>query len=102
MSNEYFDSLFDAIEFLPEKWVTIDINKIDQKIFVSIRDSGPGIKEEIVAKMMQPFFTTKSIGKGTGLGLSIALGIVQDHKGILTYDSTSEHTRFVLEIPICD
>ena len=50
--------------------------------------------------MMQPFFTTKDVGKGTGLGLSISLGIIQDHRGTLQFDSSCPNTRFVITLPV--
>ncbi|OYZ23110.1 MAG: hypothetical protein B7Y39_06365 [Bdellovibrio sp. 28-41-41] len=55
---------------------------------IKVIDSGRGIQKEILSKLMQPFFTMKSVGKGTGLGLSISKGIVQKHGGDLGYDST--------------
>jgi two-component system NtrC family sensor kinase len=48
---------------------------------ISIRDTGPGILPENMAKLFSPFFTTKPVGKGTGLGLSICYGIVKMHHG---------------------
>lgn len=93
---------FDAIEVLNEKWVTVVISSFENKIKIEVTDSGNGIEEAVVNKMMQPFFTTKAIGKGTGLGLSIAVGIVEDHKGTLSYDPNSKHTRFILEFPKCN
>ncbi len=37
--------------------------------------------DEVMRKVMEPFFTTKEVGKGTGLGLSISYGIIENHKG---------------------
>lgn len=39
------------------------------------------------------------MGKGTGLGLSISKGIIEDHQGVLKFDSYFPHTRFVIELP---
>jgi PAS domain S-box-containing protein len=90
---------FEAVETLPEKWVALEVTSQNKLFTISITDSGNGIGPDIVAKIMQPFFTTKEIGKGTGLGLSIALGIIEEHKGMLRYDSTSKNTRFIIELP---
>ena len=43
-----------------------------------IEDSGPGIPAELRSKILEPFFTTKSVGKGTGLGWPIVLRILRD------------------------
>ena len=44
-----------------------------------IEDSGPGIPAELRSKILEPFFTTKSVGKGTGLGMPIVLRILERH-----------------------
>jgi signal transduction histidine kinase len=67
---------------------------------VEIADTGQGIAPENLARIYDPFFTTKSPKKGTGLGLSITYGIVQEHSGIIEVESTVGHgTRFRLEFP---
>ncbi len=69
-------------------------------VYVSFRDSGSGIAPEHLAKIYDPFFTTKQIGKGTGLGLAVSYGIVQDHSGQITVNSTLEQgTTFRLAFP---
>jgi signal transduction histidine kinase len=90
----------DAIADLPNRWISIEMNIEENLLQIIITDSGNGIEAKIAEKMMQPFFTTKEIGKGTGLGLSISMGLARDHKGKLSYDSTSANTRFFLELPI--
>ena len=65
------------------------------------RDTGSGIPAEQLSRIYDPFFTTKAIGKGTGLGLSITYGIVQEHGGTITCDSTvGQGTRFTLPLPL--
>jgi two-component system NtrC family sensor kinase len=67
---------------------------------VEISDTGQGIPTENLARIYDPFFTTKGPKKGTGLGLSITYGIVQEHNGSIEVDSTLDHgTRFRLEFP---
>ncbi|MDZ4663076.1 MAG: ATP-binding protein [Pseudomonadota bacterium] len=98
--SNLLNNSFDAVSSLPEKWVRIDIKSSNERVQISVTDSGYGIQPHIVDKLMQPFFTTKEIGKGTGLGLSISKGIIEDHQGSLRYDSTSSRTRFVIELPL--
>lgn len=91
---------FHAIRHLPEKWIEIRSEEIGNDFFrLIVTDSGSGIPADIVNKIMQPFFTTKKIGEGTGLGLSISKGIIEEHGGTLTLDTTSPHTRFIIEMP---
>lgn len=63
----------DAIGELSEKWIRIGVKKIgDNKIEVAVTDSGLRPSDEIIKKILTPFFTTKAPGQGTGLGLNIS------------------------------
>ncbi len=90
---------YDAVQSLPERWISVDAQEAGEYVEISVSDSGRGVPPEIIPKLMQPFFTTKEVGKGTGLGLSISKGIVDNHDGSLELDSSSEHTRFVVRLP---
>lgn len=108
--NNSYDALQDSdLKSKPEtsqeptsisKWIKLAAIENKGKIEIRVADSGYGISEEIVRKLMQPFFTTKPPGKGTGLGLSISKSIALDHGGTLVYDSYAEHTTFKLTLPI--
>ncbi|MFH0787886.1 MAG: PAS domain S-box protein, partial [Pseudomonadota bacterium] len=50
-------------------------------VVVSFKDTGEGIPEEILGKVLEPFFSTNPVGRGTGLGLSLCFGIVEAHGG---------------------
>lgn len=62
----------------------IECHRTEMYVVVSVRDSGPGIPEDALAKLFDPFYTTKPVGEGTGLGLSISYGLAMDMRGDLT------------------
>lgn len=67
-------------------------------VLVRIKDSGPGIPEEIKDRIFEPFFSTKE--EGSGLGLAIARRILQDHKGwIHVHSKPGQGTTFVVGLP---
>ena len=72
----------------------------DGSLTVDISDTGVGIAPENVAKIYDPFYTTKGVGQGTGLGLAVTYGIVQEHTGRISVDSTpGRGTTFHIQIP---
>ena len=82
---------------------TVDIvtSRDDDKVYISVSDTGPGIGEEEAKKIFEPFYTTKAAGEGTGLGLSVTYGIIQDHKGSIRVErAESGGARFVIELPL--
>jgi signal transduction histidine kinase len=67
---------------------------------VTITDDGPGIPEEVQARVFEPFFTSKAVGSGTGLGLDTALRIVRDrHHGDVALTSRPGETAFTVRLP---
>ncbi|MEH2074836.1 MAG: ATP-binding protein [Nostoc sp.] len=83
--------------------ITIRTKVLDgQWVVIRIADNGPGMKEEVIRRIYDPFFTTKDVGKGTGLGMAISYQIVVDkHAGILKCRSQpGEGTEFWIQIPV--
>lgn len=74
----------DATSGLPEPLLTISAKILGDSICIFFRDNGPGISEQSMSKIFDPFYTTKPVGKGTGLGLSISYGIIERHGGQLS------------------
>jgi len=67
---------------------------------VSIRDDGPGIPPEVLPKIFQPYFTTKSARQGTGLGLNIVQRLIKESKGALRVQTrVGEGTTFSVYVP---
>jgi signal transduction histidine kinase len=82
-------------------WLTIVTKDGQAGAAVEIADTGSGIPPDQLSRIYDPFFTTKAIGKGTGLGLSITYGIVQEHGGTISCDSSvGQGTRFSLTLPL--
>ena len=67
---------------------------------IRIADNGNGIDSDAIAKIYDPFYTTKPIGRGTGLGLAISYQIIQSHEGYLHCTSeVGRGTEFIIKIP---
>ena len=81
-------------------WLTIASRVEGDRAIVEVADTGSGIPSEYIARIYDPFFTTKAIGQGTGLGLSITYGIVREHDGAIDCDSAvGQGTRFTVTLP---
>jgi len=94
--------LTNAIQSIDKKGeITIETSILKHNLTIKISDTGCGISEEILAKITDPFFTTKEPGKGTGLGLSITQNIIDDLKGKLTFKSKPDKgTSVSIKLPL--
>jgi len=91
----------DALEPVERKTIAIECRLAGDFVQVAFRDNGPGIPEGLEQRIFDPFFTTKEVGSGTGLGLSIAYGIVNEHRGTITVDSSpGKGASFHVELPL--
>jgi hypothetical protein len=78
-------------------WLTIVTRVEGGRAIAEVRDTGMGVSPEHLARIYDPFFTTKGTGRGTGLGLSISYGIVQEHEGTIECQSAiGQGTTFVI------
>jgi two-component system sensor histidine kinase PhcS len=67
--------------------IVVSCSAADERLKVSVRDNGTGIKASDLSRIFEPFFTTKGPGEGTGLGLSICHTIIQNHGGTISASS---------------
>jgi two-component system sensor histidine kinase PhcS len=72
----------------------------DARLHVNVRDNGPGIAAENLARVFEPFFTTREVGQGLGLGLSISYAVVERHGSTLFAESElGKWTAFNFDLP---
>ena len=81
--------------------ITLRSGRVADEVWISITDTGQGIPPERMARIFDPFYTTKPVGQGTGLGLSVSYGIVKKHGGRIDVQSqTGAGTTFTIRLPI--
>jgi len=98
----FLNLIFNAIDAMPKGGrmsISSGIGTHQKEVWIKINDNGCGISEQNMEHIFDPFFTTKEEG-GTGLGLSIVYGIVKDHKGDVSVESSpGKGTSFLISLP---
>ena len=79
------------------KTLTLEVTTAPQALTIVIRDDGPGMSDEELARAFDPFYSTKA--SGTGLGLAITRQILEDHGGRIDVESNSSGTAISLVLP---
>ena len=102
MEQVIVNLLINAVQVLPDGGIIKVKSREyleDEVITIEIEDNGPGMRKELLDRIFEPFFSTKA--NGTGLGLSLSYGIIKNHEGRITVDSSSDRgTKFLVELPI--
>lgn len=102
MHQALLNILSNAVDAIDGKGsIEIITNIADNKLLVSVKDTGCGISEENLPKITDPFFTTKDPGKGTGLGLSITHNVIEEHQGSIEFSSKiNAGTTVLVKLPL--
>jgi len=96
-----FINAADAMEGMKDARLLIDVSNSDDSVFIIVEDNGPGLEDDKLEKIWEPFFTTKPAGKGTGLGLPICRSIIEGHGGIIDVERAGNGgLRFKIELPL--
>ncbi|RII28331.1 MAG: hypothetical protein CXR31_00055 [Geobacter sp.] len=96
-----------ALQSLPDKEAGVSVSTSHDNeagtIIITIKDEGKGMDKTVMARLKDPFFTTKQAEGGTGLGLYISDSILKEHKGVLEYDSSpGRGTTATVTLPMAD
>ena len=95
--------IINAIQASGDRKGTVEVSCIRKDFYVDVRiaDTGQGISPEQIAKIFDPYFTTKQGKSGTGLGLFITKKVVDDHNGSIKVDSTPGiGTTITIRLPL--
>jgi two-component system nitrogen regulation sensor histidine kinase NtrY len=87
-----------AIQAAPGGRVRLGSHGVDSKVVVSVEDSGPGVPPDLLPRIFDPYFSTKSTG--TGLGLAIARKAVEEHGGSIHAENLNPGFRIAMELPV--
>lgn len=103
MQQVFANIILNAVEAMEQRGqlvVTTGADENERHVEIVFRDSGCGIQPEDLARVFEPFYTTKEVGRGTGLGLAISHGIVTRHKGSIEVSSgPGEGTTVIIKLP---
>ena len=102
LTQVFINILKNSVEAIPknkEGIISINEKLKNNQIIITIKDNGEGMNKEVLDKIKEPFYTTKS--KGTGLGVSLSNQIIKAHEGALNYESKEkEYTKVIITLPI--
>ena len=78
------------------------VRREENMAVVEVEDNGPGMDEDVLKRIFEPFYSTKKVGQGSGLGLSVSYFVIADqHKGIMeAHSRPGSWARFVVKMPI--
>lgn len=89
-----------AIEGCEVRTISINGFESGEKAIIEVKDSGPGIAQEHLSKIFDPFYTTKQSGRGLGLGLTISERILKEMAGDIRAETSSEGALFIISLTL--
>ncbi len=87
-----------ALQATPGGRVRLQSHGVDSKVVIAVEDTGPGVAAELLPKIFDPYFSTKTTG--TGLGLAIARKAVEEHGGRIHAENVNPGLRVEIELPV--
>ncbi len=94
-----FNNALDSMENSTHRHLTVEVHSAGARVFILVKDTGPGIPEEVLKHLFEPFYTTKAQGVGLGLGLVISAQIVREFGGELSgTNSPDGGATFTIEL----
>lgn len=103
MTRAIQNVIINAVQAASENKGSVTVSCLGKDFYVDVRveDTGPGITPAQMAKIFDPYFTTKQGKSGTGLGLYITRKVIEDHNGSIKVDSTPQvGTTFTIRLPL--
>jgi signal transduction histidine kinase/CheY-like chemotaxis protein len=93
--------VFNAVDAMPEGGdITLAAERRDEKVLITVKDTGRGMNSEVSSRVFDPFFTTKGV-EGMGLGLSVGYGIIRRHGGTIKVESeVNRGATFLITLPL--
>jgi signal transduction histidine kinase/HAMP domain-containing protein len=89
-----------AFQAAPAGRVRLASSSADSRVTITVEDNGPGVETELLPRIFDPYFSTKSTG--TGLGLAIARKAIEEHGGRIHAENVNPGLRVVIELPVRD
>jgi len=107
LEQVFINVMLNALQSLPDKDRAIRVESAadptQKSLVIRVIDEGTGIADNALARVTEPFFTTRLQEGGTGLGLSISSTIIENHRGSITFESSQgAGTVVILRLPVID